>query len=194
MSAKLTVADYPLAEKRPELVKGRGGKPLDAITLDAVTAGRGDPRRPPDHPGGAPSGRPRYPATRAARHLPRISSGRPSSATCPRTSSWRSTSCSGPGRAKDKGPLLEAARTLRETYGATRMAAFVEEAAAVYERRGLFTYGSDGDLSDANFSRQLHTCHPRRARRSRQGRASSKHCAIPHDFPTSFTGPPLARG
>ena len=45
-----------------------------------------------------------------------------------------------PGRARDKGPLLEAARTLRETYGATRMAAFVEEAAAVYERRGLYTY------------------------------------------------------
>ena len=31
-------------------------------------------------------------------------------------------------------------RQLRETYGATRMAAFVEEAAEVYERRGLFTY------------------------------------------------------
>jgi propanediol dehydratase small subunit len=45
-----------------------------------------------------------------------------------------------PGRAKDRKPLIEAARTLRETYGATRMAAFVEEAAEVYERRGLFTY------------------------------------------------------
>ena len=38
MTEKLTVADYPVAEKRPELVKGRGGKPLEAITLDAVTA------------------------------------------------------------------------------------------------------------------------------------------------------------
>ena len=45
-----------------------------------------------------------------------------------------------PGRAKDKQPLLEAARTLRGTYGAERMAAFVEEAADVYERRGLFTH------------------------------------------------------
>jgi glycerol dehydratase small subunit/propanediol dehydratase small subunit len=43
-----------------------------------------------------------------------------------------------PGRATDKGALLQAARTLRDTYRAERMAAFVEEAAAVYERRGLF--------------------------------------------------------
>jgi propanediol dehydratase small subunit len=45
-----------------------------------------------------------------------------------------------PGRAKDKAPLLAAACTLRETYRAEEMARFVEEAAAVYERRGLFTY------------------------------------------------------
>jgi propanediol dehydratase small subunit len=45
-----------------------------------------------------------------------------------------------PGRAKDKQPLLAAAKTLRETFGATRVADFVEEAAEVYERRGLFTY------------------------------------------------------
>ena len=45
-----------------------------------------------------------------------------------------------PGRARDKGPLLDAARMLRETYGAERMAAFVEEAAAIYERRGLFRF------------------------------------------------------
>ena len=39
------VADYPLAEKRPELVRGRGGKPLDELTLEAVSGGRRDPRR-----------------------------------------------------------------------------------------------------------------------------------------------------
>jgi len=44
-----------------------------------------------------------------------------------------------PGRAKDKAPLLEAAARLRAEFGAERMARFVEEAAAVYERRGLFT-------------------------------------------------------
>ena len=45
-----------------------------------------------------------------------------------------------PGRAKTKDDLLAAAQTLRETYGAAQMADFVEEAAEVYERRGLFTY------------------------------------------------------
>ena len=45
-----------------------------------------------------------------------------------------------PGGPRTRAPLLEAARDLRETYGAERMAAFVEEAAAVYERRGLYKY------------------------------------------------------
>ena len=36
---RLTTVDYPLAEKRPELVRGRGGKPLGAITLDGVVSG-----------------------------------------------------------------------------------------------------------------------------------------------------------
>ena len=35
--------------------------------------------------------------------------------------------------------LLDAAKLLRETYKAQRMAAFIEEAADVYERRGLFS-------------------------------------------------------
>ena len=36
---KLTVEDYPLAEKRPELIEGRRGKRLDDITLDGLVAG-----------------------------------------------------------------------------------------------------------------------------------------------------------
>ena len=43
-----------------------------------------------------------------------------------------------PGRAKGKDELLAAAHELRETYKAGRMAAFVEEAAEVYDARGLF--------------------------------------------------------
>jgi len=45
-----------------------------------------------------------------------------------------------PGRAKDRQTLLDAAERLRRDHGAERMAAFVEEAAEVYERRGLFTF------------------------------------------------------
>jgi len=43
-----------------------------------------------------------------------------------------------PGRAASRAAMVEAAQGLRDTYGAVRMAAFVEEAAEVYERRGLF--------------------------------------------------------
>ena len=38
-----------------------------------------------------------------------------------------------PGRAKSKQQLLDAARTMRETHGAVRMARFIEEAAEIYE-------------------------------------------------------------
>lgn len=139
MSEKLTVGDYPLAEKRPELVMGRGGKPLDAITLDAVVAGDvtlDDLRITPD-------------ALRRQAEISRDAGRATLAANFDRAAELTDVpqdfimavyELLRPGRAKDKAPLLEAARTLRETYGAERMAAFVEEAAAVYERRGLYTY------------------------------------------------------
>ncbi len=43
-----------------------------------------------------------------------------------------------PGRAKSKNDLLAAAKTMRETYKAHDIAAFIEEAAQTYEERGLF--------------------------------------------------------
>jgi propanediol dehydratase small subunit len=45
-----------------------------------------------------------------------------------------------PGRASHKDQLIGAARRLREEFGATNLAAFFEEAAEVYERRGLFRF------------------------------------------------------
>jgi propanediol dehydratase small subunit len=45
-----------------------------------------------------------------------------------------------PGRAKSKQDLLDAARTFRDQHKAERVAAFLEEAAEVYERRGLFQF------------------------------------------------------
>jgi propanediol dehydratase small subunit len=137
--SKLTAADYPLAEKRPELIRGPRGKPLDAITLDAVVAGEvelDDLRITPD-------------ALKMQADIARAA-GRPMLAAnferaaelvnVPQDFIMRVYELLRPGRAKDKQPLLDAARTLRETYGAERMAAFVEEAAEVYDRRGLFTY------------------------------------------------------
>ena len=43
-----------------------------------------------------------------------------------------------PGRAAAKAEILDVAAMLREHYGAERIAAFMEEAAEVYEQRGLF--------------------------------------------------------
>lgn len=139
MTDKLGVADYPLAEKRPELVRGAGGKPLEQITLDGVVSGavtRDDLRITPD------ALRQQAEIARAAGRATLAANFERAAELCdvPQDVIMGVYELLRPGRARDKAPLLEAARTLRETYGATRMAAFVEEAAAVYERRGLFTY------------------------------------------------------
>ena len=136
---KLTTADYPLAEKRPDLVRGPRGTALDDISLDAVLAGEvtlEDLRITPE-------------ALRLQAEIAR-DANRATLATnferaaelvkVPQDFIMRVYELLRPGRAKSKQPLLDAAKTLRETYKAERMAAFVEEAAEVYERRGLFTY------------------------------------------------------
>ena len=39
MKDKLSAKDYPIAETRPEQVLGRRKKPLDSLTLEAVSDG-----------------------------------------------------------------------------------------------------------------------------------------------------------
>jgi propanediol dehydratase small subunit len=139
MNPKLTVADYPLAEKRPELVKGRAGKPLEAITLEAVLAaevGLDDLRVTPA------ALRLQAEIARDAGRATLAANFERAAELCdvPQDFIMEVYELLRPGRAEDKAPLIEAARVLRETYGAVRMAAFVEEAAQVYERRGLYTY------------------------------------------------------
>ena len=134
-----TIKDYPLAENRPDLVKTARGKALADLTLAEVAAGRvtlEDLRITPQ----------------ALKDQARIAklAGRPTLARnfdraaeivdVPQDFVLRVYELLRPGRAKSKADLLAAATVLRESYGATRMAAFVEEAAEVYERRGLFTY------------------------------------------------------
>ena len=136
---ELGVSDYPLAEKRPELIEGRRGKRLDEIALDALIAGDialEDLRITPA-------------ALRLQAEISRAA-GRPMLADnferaaelvdVPQDFIMQIYELLRPGRAKDKAPLIEAARKLRADYKAERMARFVEEAAEVYERRGLFTY------------------------------------------------------
>jgi propanediol dehydratase small subunit len=140
MSAtKLTRADYPLAERRPELIKGRGGKVLDDITLERVVAGEvtlDDLRI-------TPAALRMQAEIASAAERDRLAGNFERAAELvevPQDFIMEVYELLRPGRASDKAPLMAAAQKLREIYGAIKMARFVEEAADVYERRGLFTY------------------------------------------------------
>ncbi|MBA3324219.1 MAG: glycerol dehydratase [Rhodobacteraceae bacterium] len=134
-----TLAHYPLAENRPELVRSRTGKPLAAITLDAVLAGEI----------GIEDLRIDAGALRAQAAIARAA-GRPTLAEnlergadlvpVPQEVIMRVYELLRPGRARARHELIVAAEELRNDYGATTLATFIEEAAEVYERRGLFTY------------------------------------------------------
>jgi propanediol dehydratase small subunit len=134
----LTTNDYPLAEKRPDLVRTRRGKTLDDLTLAGIESGDvalEDLRITPE-------------ALRQQAEIA-VAAGRPTLARnferaaelidVPQDVILRIYELLRPGRAKGKGDLLDAAALLRGTYKAERMARFIEEAAEVYERRGLFS-------------------------------------------------------
>ena len=139
MTDEPTLADYPLAETRPERVRALSGKPMAAITLDAVLAGEV----------GMDDLRIDAEALRQQAAIARAA-GRPTLArnlergadlvAVPQDVIMRMYDLLRPGRARSKDELLAAARTLHDDYGAATVASFVEEAAEVYERRGLFTY------------------------------------------------------
>jgi glycerol dehydratase small subunit/propanediol dehydratase small subunit len=131
--------DYPLAEKRPDIVTGKRGKRLSDITLDAVMAGdiaMEDLRITPA-------------ALQAQAGIARAA-GRPTLARnferaaelveVPRDEIMRVYELLRPGRATSRQQLLDAAKTMRESHGAARIAGFIEEAAEVYEKRGLFKF------------------------------------------------------
>jgi propanediol dehydratase small subunit len=136
---RLGIADYPLAETRPAEVRGARGVSLEDITLDAVIEGRvgmEDLRITPEAllqqaEIAEAAGRPTLAANyRRASELTRV----------PQVVVMETYELLRPGRTRDKQALLAAAARLRDEYGAQRMAEFVEEAAEVYERRGLFTF------------------------------------------------------
>ncbi|HET6390472.1 diol dehydratase small subunit [Hyphomicrobium sp.] len=133
----LTVADYPLAENRPDVVETKAGKKLDDITLGGLLADRVtlEDLRITDR------------ALRQQAEIARAA-GRPTLAAnfergaelvdVPQDVIMRVYELLRPGRASSKDELLAAAQELRETYGAGGVAAFIEEAADVYERRSLY--------------------------------------------------------
>lgn len=139
MKDGLTTADYPLAETRPDLIRGGRGKSLDEITLQRLLAGEvtlDDLRITPQ------SLRMQAEIARSANRATLAANLERSAelVDVPQDFIMKVYELLRPGRALDQAPLLEAARVLRETYKADRMATFVEEAAEVYQRRGLFTH------------------------------------------------------
>ena len=137
MSEPLGIEDYPLAEKRPELVEGPRGKPLSGITLDAVLRGEVAPEDMKITPA----------ALRLQAEVARAA-GRPTLAEnfaraaelvgVPQEVVMEVYELLRPGRAGSADELRAAATLLRERHGAAQMAAFIEEAAGAYEARGLF--------------------------------------------------------
>jgi propanediol dehydratase small subunit len=133
----LSIADYPLAEKRPEIVRGKRGKGLDEITLDALLE---------DHITledlritGAALRQQAEIARAAGRGTLAANFERAAELVdVPQDTIMRIYELLRPGRAKSPEELLAAARELRDQHRAEGLAAFVEEAAEVYQRRGLF--------------------------------------------------------
>jgi propanediol dehydratase small subunit len=136
---KLAVKDYPLSEKRADLIRTRTGKPLQEITVAALRSGAAtmdDLRITQD----ALRMQAEI-ATAAGR--PRLGSNFERAADMvdvPQDFLLKAYELLRPGRAKSKAELLDAAKTFRDQYKAERVAAFLEEAAEVYERRGLFQF------------------------------------------------------
>lgn len=131
-------ADYPVAEKHPDRVRSARGKALAEITLDAVLAGEvtiEDLRITPE-------------ALQVQAEIAR-DAGRPRLADnflraadlvgVPQDLVMQAYELLRPGRARSRGELEALANRFRAEYGADSIASFIEEAAEVYDRRGLFT-------------------------------------------------------
>jgi propanediol dehydratase small subunit len=132
------IKDYPLAEMHPDQIRGSRGKKLGDITLDALLAGDvtiEDLRITPSALESQAS------VARSARR-PRLADNFERAAelvNVPQDVVMRSYEMLRPGRAKSREELLALAADFRNTHKAERIARFMEEAADVYEKRGLFS-------------------------------------------------------
>ena len=139
MTPKLTLADYPLAETRSAEVTGGRGKSLDDISLDAVISGdvtmedlRITPKALADQ----------AQISRAA-NRPTLALNFERAAelvNVPQDFIMSSYELLRPGRAKSKQQILDVANVFRSNHNAPAIADFFEEAAEIYERRGLYTH------------------------------------------------------
>jgi propanediol dehydratase small subunit len=130
-------AIYPVGEKQPDRVQTRNGRPLRDLTLDNLLTG---------HVTASDFG-----ITAEGLRLQAAvaeQAGRPNLAQNLRRGAELVEipdhvlldvyELLRPGRAQNAGELQAAANQLRDTYGAKETASLLEEAALVYERRGIF--------------------------------------------------------
>ncbi|MGE7600958.1 diol dehydratase small subunit [Peribacillus sp. NPDC097675] len=138
---KLTKTDYPLGNKRPDLLFSRTEKPYNDLTLDAALKGKvteADLRISPDtlemHADISETlGRPQLAKNfRRAAEMINISDAR----------ILQIYNAMRPNRST-KEQLLEIADELEEEYGALENANLIREAADVYERRGRLKKDED---------------------------------------------------
>lgn len=133
----ILAAAYPVGEKTPDRVRTRRGHTLDELTLDHLLAGKVDSTD--------------FAITSEGLQLQAAvaeQAGRPNLAQNLRRGSELVEipedlllgiyELLRPGRAKSADELRDAAQQLRERYGAQETASLLEEAALVYERRGIF--------------------------------------------------------
>ncbi|MGB3146149.1 MAG: diol dehydratase small subunit, partial [Paracoccaceae bacterium] len=143
MTEKRGLADYPLAEKRPETVRGARGIEIGKITIGAIMAGEvtmDDLRITPE-------------ALRAQAQISNAA-GRESLArnferaaelvNVPQDIIMETYEMLRPGRVAEAEALIERADRLERDYGARLIAAFLREAADIYSQRG-FVAGKTGD-------------------------------------------------
>jgi propanediol dehydratase small subunit len=128
---------YPVGEKRTDIVRSRSGRPLADISLQNILSGELNI----DDIGISADG------LRTQAEIARLA-GRETLAHNFERAAELVTVPDGllievyellrPGRAKDAQVMRDMARQLRRDYDAERIAGLIEEAAKVYERRGLF--------------------------------------------------------
>jgi propanediol dehydratase small subunit len=130
---------YPVGEKQPDRVETQGGRRLMDLTLDALVAGE--------------IGQEEFAITPDALRLQADIARQAGRETLARNFE-RAAELTAvptdivmdvyealrPGRCKSKAELLEKAAMMRERFGASLTAQLIEEAADVYEMRGIFRF------------------------------------------------------
>lgn len=129
---------YPLSEQAPELVRTPGGLGLDDFTVDAAVAGRIGPQDLAITPEVL---RLQADIARAARRdkLAENFERAAELTAVPQEMLLDTYELLRPGRAGSAAELRARAQLMRDSFNAPLIAALIEEAAEIGEKRGLFT-------------------------------------------------------